>query len=281
MSGGTAQKQVRPRVWQQKPSRKVRQTQLFSYTSTNLDSRKESSEEYLSSVLHRTQQMKQRGSNTTPEGAFEDQRASNLMLIPLVWVSITGIDTSCLELSCSPWNIWCFRENQFHQIPFKASTVSFSCPETSQKHFCSFIMQTPRSKAPGREGGDSHPPLCEVTVLTTAPSCPPPTPTPQPDHTGWRTSSDSNSSEVNRNTKHSQLLTAVPALSLRWDVPCPHRKCCKVKLQRAICHDFLRLAHPTHKHTSCNRMRRRQQMWGLLWRRCSRRFVVLQTCKKK
>lgn len=126
MSGGTAQKQVRPRVWQQKPSRKVRQTQLFSYTSTNLDSRKESSEEYLSSVLHRTQQMKQRGSNTTPEGAFEDQRASNLMLIPLVWVSITGMDTSCLELSCSPWNIWCFRENQFHQIPFKASTVSFS-----------------------------------------------------------------------------------------------------------------------------------------------------------
>lgn len=153
MSGGTAQKQVRPQVWQQKPSRKVRQTQLFSYTSTNLDSRKESSDENLSSVLHRTQQMKQRGSNTTPEGAFEDQRASNLMLIPLVWVSITGMDTSCLELSCSPWNIWCFRENQFHQIPFKASTVSFFCPETSQKHFCSFIMQTPRSKAPGHEGG--------------------------------------------------------------------------------------------------------------------------------
>lgn len=129
--------------------------------------------------------------------------------------------------------------------------------------------------------GDSHPPLCEVTVLTTAPSCPP---TSQPDHTGWRTSSDSNSTEVNRNTiwrRHSQLLTAVSALSLRWDIPCPHRKCCKVKLQRAICHDFLRLAHPTHKHTSCNRMRRRQQMWGLLWRRCSRRFVVLQTYKKK
>lgn len=50
-------------------------------------------------------------------------------------------------------------------------------------HYANSTQQSPWA----RGGGDSHPPLCEVTVLTTAPSCPP-TPTPQPDHTGWRTS---------------------------------------------------------------------------------------------
>lgn len=101
---------------------------------------------------------------------------------------------------------------------------------------------------------------------------PPPTPT------------HSNSTDININTSiwmhHSQLLTAVPASSLRWDIPPSHRKCCKVKLQRALCHDFLRLARQTQKLISCNRTRLGQQTLNLLWRGCCRRYVVLQMCSK-